>query len=59
MEEHNLKWQASALDFLTRYSEEGDNFLSRVVTGRDMGDFYLFLHLKSFLAGRGFQDVDV
>ena len=33
MEEHRLKRQASALDFLTRYSEEGDNFLSHVVTG--------------------------
>ena len=33
MEEHKLKQQASALDFLTRYSEEGDNFLSRLVTG--------------------------
>jgi len=32
-EEHKLKRQASALDFLTRYSEEGDNFLSRSVTG--------------------------
>jgi len=32
-EEHRLKRQASALDFLTRYSEEGNNFLSRVVTG--------------------------
>jgi len=32
-EESTLKWQASALDFLTRYSEEGDNFLSCVVTG--------------------------
>ena len=32
-EEHRLKWQASALDFLIRYSEEGDIFLSRVVTG--------------------------
>ena len=36
-EEHKLKRQASALDFLTRYSEEGDNFLGRVVRGRDMG----------------------
>jgi len=33
MEEHKFKWQASVLDFLTRYSEEGDNFLSRLVTG--------------------------
>jgi len=32
-EGHRLKRQASALDFLTRYSEEGDNFLSHVVTG--------------------------
>jgi len=32
-EEHKLKRQGSALDFLTRYSEEGDNFLSRLVTG--------------------------
>jgi len=32
-EEHKLKRLASALDFLTRYSEEGDNFLGRVVTG--------------------------
>jgi len=31
-EEHKLTRQANALDFLTRYSEEGDNFLSRVVT---------------------------
>ena len=28
-EEHKLKRQASTLDFLTRYGEEGDNFLSR------------------------------
>jgi len=32
-EEYKLKWQASTLDFLTRYSEEGYNFLSHVVTG--------------------------
>ena len=32
-EEHRLKRQASALDFLTRYSEKVNNFLSRVVTG--------------------------
>ena len=32
-EEHKLKRQASALDFLTGYSEEDDNFLCRVVTG--------------------------
>jgi len=32
-EEHKLIRQTKALDFLTRYSEEGDTFLSRVVTG--------------------------
>jgi len=32
-EEHILKWHAIALDFLTQYSEEGNNFLSRVVAG--------------------------
>jgi len=31
--EHKLKRQASTLDFLTQCSEEGENFLSRVVTG--------------------------
>ena len=37
-EEHKLKRQASALDFLTQYSEEGNNFLSHVVTkGQDIG----------------------
>ena len=31
-EEHKLKRQVSSLDFPTRYSEKGDNFMSRVVT---------------------------
>jgi len=35
MEEHKLQRQASTLDFLTQYSEEGENFLSRVVTGNE------------------------
>jgi len=34
-EGHNLKQQASTLDFLTQYSEKGENFLSHVVTGND------------------------
>ena len=37
-EKHKLKRQASALDFLTRYSEEGDNFLSRVVQAASFYD---------------------
>jgi hypothetical protein len=32
-DEHKMKWQASALTFLTRYSEQGDDFLNRTVTG--------------------------
>jgi len=34
-EEHKLKRQASKLDFLTQYSEEGENFLNHVVTGNE------------------------
>jgi len=34
-EEHKLKRQASTLDFLTQCSEEGENFLSHVVTGNE------------------------
>jgi hypothetical protein len=32
MDEHKMKRQASVLTFLTRYSEQGDDFLSRIVT---------------------------
>jgi hypothetical protein len=35
-EEHKMKWQASALTLLTRYSEQGDNFLSCTVTGDEI-----------------------
>jgi hypothetical protein len=31
-EEHKMKWQASVLTFLIRYSELGDDFLSHTVT---------------------------
>jgi len=34
-ERHKLKWQASTLDFLTQCSEESENFLSHVVTGKE------------------------
>jgi hypothetical protein len=30
---HKMKWQDSALTFLTRYSEQGDHFLSHTATG--------------------------
>jgi hypothetical protein len=31
-EEHKMKWKASALTFLTPYSEQGDDFLSHIIT---------------------------
>ena len=34
-EEHKLKQRASTLDFLTQCSEEGENFLSHIVTGNE------------------------
>jgi len=34
-EEHKLEQQAATLDFLTQYREEGENFLSHVVTGNE------------------------
>jgi hypothetical protein len=36
-EEHKMKRHASVLTFLTRYIEQGEDFLSRIVTRRDMG----------------------
>jgi len=36
-EEHKLKRQAGTLDFQTQYSEEGENFLSCLVTGMRHG----------------------
>jgi len=34
-EEHKLEQQATTLDFPTKYSEEGENFLNHVVTGNE------------------------
>jgi len=34
-DEHKLEQQARTLDFLTQYSEEGENFLIHVVTGNE------------------------
>ena len=44
------------LKVLTRYVQEGDEFLDSIVTGD--GDFHLFLHLKNHLAGKMFADED-
>jgi hypothetical protein len=37
MEEHEMKQQATVLMFLTRCIEQGDDFLSRIVMGQDIG----------------------
>ena len=34
-EEHKLEQQATTLDFMTQYNEEGENFLSHVVKGNE------------------------
>jgi hypothetical protein len=46
MDDHKTKRMCSALKFLTRYAQEGDDFLD------------LFLHLKKHLAGKKFDDDD-
>jgi hypothetical protein len=45
-DDHKTKRIGSALKFLTRYAQEGDEFLD------------LFLHLKKHLAGKKFDDDD-
>jgi hypothetical protein len=46
MDDHKTKRMGSALKFLTRCAQEGDEFLD------------LFLHLKKHLAGKKFDDDD-
>jgi hypothetical protein len=43
-EEHKKKRAASALTFLTRYSEQGDGFLSQIVTGDETWVSHLTVH---------------
>jgi hypothetical protein len=45
-DDHKTKGMCSALKFLTRYAQEGDEFLD------------LFLHLKKHLAGKKFDEDD-
>jgi hypothetical protein len=35
MDHHKTKWMGSALKFITRYAQEGDEFLDSIVTGDD------------------------
>jgi hypothetical protein len=44
MDDHKTKRMGSTLKFLTRYAQEGDEFLD------------LFLHLKKHVAGKNFDD---
>ena len=32
-DDNKMKWMGSALRFLTRYAQEGDEFLDSIVTG--------------------------
>jgi hypothetical protein len=45
-DDRKMKRMGSTLKFLTRYAQEGDDFLD------------LFLHLKKHLAGKKFDDDD-
>ena len=46
----------SALKSLTRYAQEGEEFLGSIVTGDETWGFHL--HLKKHLAGKKFNDDD-
>jgi hypothetical protein len=48
--------RGSALKFLTRYAQEGDEFLDSIVTGDETWGVHL--HLKKRLAGKKFDDDD-
>ena len=37
---HKTKWMCSALKFLTRYAQEGDEFLDSIVTGDETWGFH-------------------
>ena len=34
-EQHQKQWISSAFQFLTRYNKDGDDFLSRIITGNE------------------------
>jgi len=40
MDDHKTKSMGSALKFLTRYTEDGDEFLDSIVTGDETWDFH-------------------
>jgi hypothetical protein len=46
LQKNTMKWQASALTFVTRYSEQGSDFLSRIVTENEAWVSYLTPGLK-------------
>ena len=39
-DDHKTKWMGSALKFLTRYVQEGDEFLDSIETGDETWDFH-------------------
>jgi hypothetical protein len=40
MDDHKTKWMGSTLKFLTRYAQEGDEFLDSIVTGDETWVFH-------------------
>ena len=40
MDDHKTKWIGSALKFLTRYAQEGNEFLDSIVTGDETRVFH-------------------
>jgi len=40
MDDHKTKWIGSALKFLTRYAQEGNEFLDSIVTGDEIRVFH-------------------
>ena len=55
-DDHKTKRMGSALKFLTRYAQEGDEFLGSVVTGDETWGFHHTPESKQ--AGKNFNDDD-
>jgi hypothetical protein len=54
MDDHKTKWMGSALKFLTRNAQEGDEFLDSTLTGDET---WVFHHIS--LTGKKFDDDEV
>jgi hypothetical protein len=50
-DDHKTKLTGSTLKFLTRYAQEGDEFLDSIVTGYETSGFHLLNRRKSHCNG--------